>query len=229
LKKKLERFKIIEQRANVIEPRKAIYSTIKGNWHEEYFKNENPITIELACGRGEYTVGLAKLFPQRNYIGVDIKGERIWRGSTIAVEEDLDNTAFLRTQILMIESFFDENEIDEIWLTFPDPRPKKRDIKRRLTSPRFLAMYKRLLAPGGYLRLKTDSTILFDYTIEALQNRVDIEDFQFTDDLYNSSLRPECFDIKTRYEKEFAAKGERIKYIRFRFNTSWSQSLKSPS
>ena len=216
MKRKLERFKIIEERANVIEPSKSVYSTIKGNWYK-HFGNDHPITTELACDRGEYTVGLARVFPDRNYIGVDIKGERIWKGSTWATEENLINVAFLRTQILMIESFFEENEIDEIWLTFPDPRPRKRDIKRRLTSPRFLAMYKRLLKPGGYLRLKTDNTILYDYTLGELQKRNDIADFRYTDDLYNSPLRPECFDIKTRYEEEFAAKGEKIKYLRFKF------------
>jgi tRNA (guanine-N7-)-methyltransferase len=217
MKKKLERFKIIEERENVIEPSKPLYNSIKGKWNELYFKNSNPITVELACGRGEYTVGLAKLFPDRNYIGVDIKGERIWKGSTWAVEEKLSNVAFLRTQILMIESFFAEKEINEIWLTFPDPRPRKRDIKRRLTSPRFIEMYKKLLQPGGYVRLKTDNTKLYEYTLEEMQNRNDITDIRFTPDVYNSDLRAECFDIKTRYEMEFAAKGESIKYLRFRF------------
>ena len=217
MKKKLERFKIIEERENVVEPTKPLYNSIKGKWNEAHFKNSNPITVELACGRGEYTVGLAKIFPNRNYIGVDIKGERIWKGSTWAVEEKLSNVAFLRTQILMIESFFSEKEVNEIWLTFPDPRPRKRDIKRRLTSPRFMEMYKKLVQPGGYVRLKTDNTKLYEYTLEEMQTRSDIADLRFTDDLYNSDLRPECFDIKTRYEMEFAAKGEKIKYLRFKF------------
>ncbi|MCU0358563.1 MAG: tRNA (guanosine(46)-N7)-methyltransferase TrmB [Cyclobacteriaceae bacterium] len=219
MKRKQERFRIIEERANVIEPSKAIYNCIKGNWCKDYFNNENPITIELACGRGEYTIGLASRFPDRNYIGVDLKGERIWKGSTWALEQNLNNVAFLRTQILNIEFFFGDAEVDEIWLTFPDPRPRKRDIKRRLTSPRFLAMYKKLLKRGGYLRLKTDNTILFEYTLESLQERNDIDDFQFTRDIYNDPLRPECFDIRTRYEEEFAAKGESIKYLRFRFKS----------
>jgi tRNA (guanine-N7-)-methyltransferase len=218
LKKKQERFKIIEERANVVEPSKPLYNSIQGKWNDLYFKNSNPITVELACGRGEYTIGLAKSFPDRNYIGVDIKGERIWKGSTWAVEEKLSNVAFLRTQILMIESFFAEKEINEIWLTFPDPRPRKRDIKRRLTSPRFIAMYKKLIQPGGYIRLKTDNTKLYQYTLEEMQNRADITDLRYTPDVYNSDLRAECFDIKTRYEVEFAAKGETIKYLRFRFD-----------
>jgi tRNA (guanine-N7-)-methyltransferase len=217
LKRKQERFKIIEERQNVIEPSKELYQTVKGNWHKAYFKNNNPITLELACGRGEYTVGLAKIFPERNYIGVDIKGERIWKGSTEAEEGKLENVAFLRTQILLIENFFEAGEVDEIWMTFPDPRPRKRDVKRRLTSPRFLELYKKLTKSGSYIRLKTDNTALFEYTFEEMQGRQDIDDFRHTSDIYNSDLRAECFDIKTRYEQEFAGKGESIKYLRFRF------------
>lgn len=217
MKRKLERFKIIEERQNVIEPSKPLYQLIRGQWRRDYFRNDNPITVELACGRGEYTVGLARMFPEKNFIGVDIKGERIWKGSTIALEEKLDNAAFLRAQILGIESFFGTEEIDEIWLTFPDPRPRKRDIKRRLTSPRFLETYKKLLRPGSFVRLKTDNTILYEYTVEEINSRNDVTDVKFTNDLYASDLRGECFDIKTRYEQEFAAKGETIKYLRFRF------------
>jgi tRNA (guanine-N7-)-methyltransferase len=217
VKRKQERFKIIEERENVIEPTKPLYQTIKGSWRTSYFKNESPITLELACGRGEYTVGLAKIFSNKNFIGVDIKGERIWKGSTWATEEKLNNVAFLRTQILLIENFFREGEVDEIWLTFPDPRPRKRDIKRRLTSPRFIELYKKLVKPGSFVRLKTDNTQLYEYTLEEMQTRNDITDFKYTSDLYNSDLREECFDIKTRYEQEFAAKGEKIKYLRFRF------------
>jgi len=217
VKRKQERFRIIEERSNVIEPSKELYQHIKGKWRDSYFNNDRPITLELACGRGEYTVGLAQRFPERNYIGVDIKGERIWKGSTWAVESNLTNVAFLRTQILLIENFFEAGEVDEIWLTFPDPRPKKRDIKRRLTSPRFLDLFKKLLKPGGWMRLKTDNTLLFEYTLEELQLRSDITDLKFTREIYTSELREECFDIKTRYELEFASKGETIKYLRFRF------------
>lgn len=217
MKRKLERFKIIEERENVIEPSKAAYHGIKGKWRQSHFKNENPITLELACGRGEYSVGLGKLFPNKNYIGVDIKGERIWKGSTDAVENNLTNVAFLRTHILMISNFFVEGEVDEIWLVFPDPRPTKRDIKRRLTSPRFIEIYKMLTKPGSYIRLKTDNTVLYEYTLEEMLKRKDITDLQYTDNVYESPLRSECFDIKTRYEEAFAAKGEKIKYLRFKF------------
>lgn len=217
MKRKLERFRIIEERENVIERTKDIYDHIKGKWRSHYFKNDNPITIELACGRGEYTVGLAAKFPERNFIGVDIKGERIWKGSTLAIEQNLTNVAFLRTPILLIENFFSPGEINEVWTTFPDPRPRKRDIKRRLTSPRYLDIYKKLLKPGSYFRLKTDNTGLYEYTLEEAQARRDIEDLKFTDNLYASEFRAECFDIKTKYEEHFAAKGEKIKYLRFRF------------
>ena len=217
MKSKLKRFEIIATRDNVIEPGKEIFHTIRGKWREVQFKNDRPITLELACGRGEYSVGLARHFPDRNFIGIDKKGDRLWKGSTWAVEEGLLNVAFLRTQILYIESFFEPQEVDEIWLTFPDPRPRKRDIKRRLTNGRYLDMYKSLLKPGGYFRFKTDNTDLFNYTLEELSYRNDLEDYSHTHDLYTSDLRPECFDIKTKYEEMFTLKGETIKYLRFRF------------
>jgi len=217
MKRKQERFRIIEDRENVIERSKDVYDEIKGKWNNIYFKNNNPITLELACGRGEYSVNLAKVFPEKNFIGVDIKGERIWKGSTLAIEQSLTNVGFLRTPILLIENFFLPGEVDEIWITFPDPRPRKRDIKRRLTSRRYLDIYKRLVKPGSYVRLKTDNTPLYQYSLEEAMSRTDISDLKFTDDLYDSDLRPECFDIKTKYEEQFAAQGEKIKCLRFRF------------
>jgi len=217
VKSKLKRFEIIAGRENVIEPGKDIFQTIKGKWNTDYFKRDKPITLELACGRGEYTVGMARLFPERNFIGVDKKGDRLWKGSTWAVEDQLANVAFLRTEILFIESFFEAGEVDEIWLTFPDPRPRIRDIKRRLSSSRYVDMYKKLLQPEGYFRFKTDNTDLFNFTLEELGYRNDLIDLEYTHDLYTSSLRPECYDIKTKYEEMFAAKGEKIKYLRFKF------------
>ena len=217
MKNKLFRFAVIAGRDNVIEPGKELFNGIKGHWNEVYFGNQNPITVELACGRGEYSVALAKLFPARNYVGVDIKGDRIWKGSSLAVEQQLSNIGFLRTNILNVDFFFSEGEVEEIWLTFPDPRPKKRDVKRRLTSPRFVELYKQILRKDGYLRLKTDNTELFQYSLEELKLRDDIRDLEFTEDVYQSPLRGECFDIKTRYEEMFASKGEKIKYLRFRF------------
>lgn len=217
MKSKLKRFEIISNRENVLEPGKEMFLKIKGKWNADYFKRERPVTLELACGRGEYTVGMAKLFPDRNFIGIDKKGDRLWKGSTWAVEDQLSNVAFLRTEILFIESFIADGEADEIWLTFPDPRPRKRDAKRRLSSSRYIDMYKKLLRPGGYFRFKTDNTDLFNFTLEELALRNDLENYQFTHDLYSSNLRPECYDIKTRYEEMFAAKGEKIKYLRFTF------------
>jgi tRNA (guanine-N7-)-methyltransferase len=218
MKSKLKRFEIIANRENVIEPGKALFNSIKGKWNSEYFRNEQPITIELACGRGEYSVNLARQFPGRNYIGVDKKGDRLWKGSTWAVEDGLTNVAFLRTGILFIESFFEPGEVDEVWLTFPDPLPRKRDAKRRLSSSRYIDMYKKILKPDGFFRFKTDNTDLFNFTLEELNERNDLTDFEFTHDLYQSPLRPECYDIKTKYEEMFAAQGEVIKYLRFRFN-----------
>lgn len=216
MRSKLKRFEENRQNQNVIEPVGMGAQPVKGKWNE-HFNNNNPIVLELACGRGEYTIGMAQLFPEKNFIGVDIKGDRIWKGSTKAIEEDLYNVAFCRTKILMIENFFELGEVNDIWITFPDPRPRKRDIKRRLTSPRFLEIYKSLMKPGGTIFLKTDNTQLYEYTIELLQSRNDIEDLQHTADLYNSSMRTEAFDIKTKYEKKFHAEGEDIKFLKFRF------------
>jgi len=165
-------------------------------------------------------VNLARQFPERNFIGIDKKGDRLWKGSTWAVEGQLTNVGFLRTDILFVESFFETAEVDELWITFPDPRPRKRDIKRRLTSPRYLDMYKRLVKPGGWVRFKTDNTPLFDFTLDVLRNRTDVHGLVYTHDLYSSDLRAECFDIKTRYEEMFAAKGETIKYLRFAFTSA---------
>lgn len=214
---KLRRFAENENNRNVLQPGKAIYEKIRGYWQEQYFKNTNDIVVELACGRGEYTIGLARLFNNKNFIGVDIKGDRMWKGSSLAIQENLDHVAFLRTEILLLEKLFAQGEISEIWITFPDPRPKDRDEKRRLTSPRYLEIYKRLLKSGGTIRLKTDNTGLYDYTLEMLKSREDIVNLHFTNDLYYSELKPECFNIRTRYEQKFNDQGHDIKYLRFEF------------
>lgn len=217
-RKKLERFKDNEENRNVIQPGKEIYTTIKGTWKQGFFQNDNPIVVELACGRGEFAVGLARVNVGKNFIGVDIKGSRIWKGSTMAIEENLLNVAFLRAQIEQLDQYFAPKEIDELWITFPDPRPKDRDEKRRLTSPRFLEMFKVLVKAEGTVHFKTDNTGLYEYTIELLKNRSDTEILKETPDFYTSQWRDDHFGIKTRYEKMFSEKGEKIKYISFRFN-----------
>lgn len=216
-RKKLQRFKENEENRNVVQEGKEIFEKIKGNWKAFQFENEKPITVELACGRGEFTVGLARQYPHRNFIGVDIKGSRIWKGSTIAIQEGLENVAFLRTQIQLLEKFFAEGEIAELWITFPDPFPRDGDEKRRLTSPRFLDMYRPMIQKDGTVHFKTDNTGLFDYTLELLKSREDINLIFHTHDFYSSDLKDEHYGIKTRYEKIFSDKGEKIKYLKFRF------------
>lgn len=216
-RRKLVRFKENEENPNVIQDGKEIFESIKGNWNEVQFKNDNPIVVELACGRGEFTVGLGRVFKEQNFIGVDIKGSRIWKGSSTATAEGIHNVAFLRTQIELLEKFFAFGEISELWITFPDPFPRDGDEKRRLTSPRFLEMYKPLLKSGGIVHFKTDNTGLFDYSLDLFQNREDIDLLGFTHDFYQSEWRDDHFGIQTRYEKMFSDKGEKIKYLRFKF------------
>lgn len=214
---KLERFKANEENRNVIQPGKEIYTSIKGTWKQGFFQNDSPIVVELACGRGEFAVGLARVTPKKNFIGVDIKGSRIWKGSTMAMEGNLLNVAFLRAQIEQLDQYFEPKEIDELWITFPDPRPKDRDEKRRLTSPRFLEMFKVLVKANGTIHFKTDNTGLFEYTLGLLKSRSDMEIIKHTSDFYTSGWKDDHFGIKTRYEKIFSEKGEKIKYISFRF------------
>lgn len=216
-RRKLERFKQNEQSRNVIQPGKELFETIKGHWKSVQFENQNPIVVELACGRGEFTVGLAREYPASNFIGVDIKGSRIWKGSTIAIAEGLHHVAFLRTQIQLLDRYFDQGEIAELWITFPDPFPRDGDEKRRLTSPKFLEMYKPLLEKNGIIHFKTDNTGLFDYTLALIQNRPDCEILIHTHDFYASPYRDEHHGIQTKYEKMFSEKGEKIKYLKFRF------------
>ncbi len=216
-RRKLVRFAENEQNPNVIQFGKPIFEEIRGNWNEKQFENQNPIVVELACGRGEFTVGLGRVFTDQNFIGVDIKGSRIWKGSSTATAEGIHNVAFLRTQIQQLEKFFAGGEISELWITFPDPYPREGDEKRRLTSPRFLEMYKDMLKAGGIIHFKTDNADLFNYSLELVQSREDIEVIGFTSDFYQSEWKDDHFGIKTKYEKMFSDKGEKIKYLKFRF------------
>ncbi|MGW8123251.1 tRNA (guanosine(46)-N7)-methyltransferase TrmB [Roseivirga echinicomitans] len=217
-RQKQKRFEELKERNNVLEDYKALYTDIKGNWNKLYFKNNNPITVEMGCGRGEYTTGLARVYPNRNFVGVDVKGDRLWVGSTEAIDENLSNVAFLRAQIQSIESFFASNEVDTIWITFPDPFKRDGDAKRRLTSPRYLEYYKDLLTENGQVFFKTDNTQLFDYTLETLAERNDIIDLEYTRNLYNSEYMDDHYGIKTKFEEMFYKLGENIKYMKFRFD-----------
>lgn len=186
---------------------------LRGQWNNRFFKNNHPIVLELGCGRGEYTVGLGKMFPEKNFIGVDIKGARMWSGATEALKEEMGNVAFLRTNIEIIDRFFAAGEVSEIWLTFSDPQMKK--ATKRLTSTYFMERYRRFLAPDGLIHLKTDSDFLFTYTKYMVEvNRLPME--FVTDDLYHSTLVDDILNIKTYYEQQWLDRGLNIKYIKFR-------------
>ncbi len=212
---KLAKFATIAERENVVQDGDELYGQIAGRWNELLFENNRPLVLEVGCGRGEYTVGMARLHPEKNFIGTDIKGARIWKGSTLAIEEQLDNVAFLRTFIENIEENIGEQEVDEIWITFPDPRPKDRDIKRRLTSPKFLDIYNRIVKPGGTVHLKTDNLGLFEFTLEVLKER-EASNLIYTFDLYNSDLQDHTMGIYTTYEKQYLSEGIPIKYLQFK-------------
>lgn len=185
---------------------------MKGKWNERFFKNNNPIVLELGCGKGEYTVGLAQLFPDKNFVGVDIKGARLWTGAKDSLEKGLRNVAFLRTNIEMIYHFFAENEVSEIWLTFPDPQMKK--VTKRLTATNFMKSYQQFVKPDGLIHLKTDSNFIFTYTCEMVR----LNHFQVnfsTNDLYASDLVDPILGIKTYYEQQWLERGLTIKYIQF--------------
>lgn len=201
----------------VVQPGKPIFNEIKGCWNQKLFQKKAPLVVELACGRGEFTVGLARIFPEQNFVGVDIKGARIWKGSSMAISEGLRNVAFLRTQIQLLEASFGEKEINELWITFPDPRPKDRDERRRLTSPRFLEIFRKLMANGGLIHIKTDNTGLFEYTLAILSERSDVQVLKKTSNFYQSEWKDDHHGIMTKYEKMFMKKGEDIKYLQFSF------------
>ena len=185
---------------------------LKGLWHADFFENDNPIVVELGCGKGEYTIGLARMFPDKNFIGIDIKGARMWTGASQARAESLKNVAFLRTNIELLPEFFAQGEVAEIWITFPDPQMKKE--RKRLTSTRFLELYRKVTAPDASIHLKTDSPFLHTYT-SALVKANNLMTLVDTDDLYNSGYESDILKIKTFYEQQWLDRGLTIKYLNF--------------
>ncbi len=213
-KDKLRRFAEVATFSNVVQLDAGI--PYRGKWAFDFFKNHQPLVLELACGKGEYTVNLAKLFPEKNFIGIDYKGNRIWRGAKDAIEQSVPNVGFLRIQIETILDYFGAGEIDEIWITFPDPQPQLSREKKRLTSPRFLEKYKQILKPGGFVNLKTDNDDLHAYTAEKIAElnlRLHIR----TEDLYHSEFADEVLSIKTYYEKKYLQHNKNINYLKFSF------------
>ena len=189
--------------------------SIKGKWKSEVFKNDNPLVVELGCGKGEYSLGLSRKYPDKNFLGVDVKGARIWKGASDANNEGISNVAFLRTRIEFIEYCFAKSEVDEIWITFPDPQIKKKRAKNRLTHPVFLDRYSNILQDNGLIHLKTDSQFLHGYTLGIIEgHQHHLEDAEH--DIYNAVLKRENMEIKTHYEKLFLAKNMPISYLRFR-------------
>ncbi len=185
---------------------------LKGKWRKDFFKNDQPIVLELGCGKGEYSVGLGQRFPEKNFIGIDIKGARMWTGAKECLDLGLTNVAFLRTEIELLSHFFETGEVDEIWITFPDPQMKK--VNKRLTSSRFIAKYLSILAPNGRIHLKTDSPFLYTYTkafLELNEQEVIVD----TSDLYAGEIVSEILDIKTYYERQWLSRGLTIKYLQF--------------
>lgn len=219
-RRKLDRFAHNQESPLVIERGKDWYTTVKGQWKEHFFKNGAPLVLELACGKGEYTVGLGEVYPEKNFIGMDIKGDRIARGSTNALAKNLTNVAFLRAGIQYLDEFFEPNEVDELWLIHPDPQPRDKEEKRRLTNKAFLGIYERVLKPGALFHLKTDSSFLFGYTLGVLRE-LPQWDLEFeTDNLYESEAYKDHHEIKTYYEEYFVRRGHKIHYLRCRLKMS---------
>ncbi len=216
-KGKLEKFADMASYPHVFEYPYSVADNVpfemKGKWNNEFFGNDNPIVLELGCGRGEYTVGLGKRFVDKNFVGIDIKGARMWTGATDALKDEMKNVAFLRTNIEIIDRFFGPEEVSEIWLTFSDPQMKK--ATKRLTSTYFMERYRRFLKPGGLIHVKTDSQFLFTYTKYMLEEN-NIQPEFITEDLYHSGLEDEILGIKTYYEQQWLDRGLNIKYIKFR-------------
>lgn len=220
-KDKIRRFNENKTFQNVVQPTReeAINNfALKGNWNKEFFKNDNPIVLELGCGKGEYTVAMARRDKDRNFIGVDIKGSRFWRGAKTCLDEDIENAGFLRTQIEIIDHLFAENEVSEIWITFPDPQIKYRRTKHRLTDPEFLRRYNKILKPEGTVNLKTDSEFLHGYTHGVIHIEGH-EVIRSTHDVYHpdhSDIPAIVTEVQTYYESKFLEEGKKITYIKFK-------------
>ncbi|NQW43540.1 MAG: tRNA (guanosine(46)-N7)-methyltransferase TrmB [Bacteroidetes bacterium] len=211
-KNKLKKFNQYESFPNTFDAR----NLLKGKWHTEVFKNTNPITVEIACGRGEYVIGLAKLYPERNFVGVDVKAARMWEGAKLAMENNLPNVAFIRIQIDFLKEYFAPREVDEIWITFPDPQPQKPREKQRLTSPRFLGDYFEILGVNKNINLKTDSDMFFKYTLEKIEPiNTQIKELLFNID-EKEDLQEEL-KITTYYERKWRESNIPIKYLQFQF------------
>ncbi len=219
-KNKLKRFKENETFANVFQPSREDLVEhnfkMKGNWKAGFFKNDNPLVLELGCGKGEYSVALAQKYPDKNFIGIDIKGARFWRGAKTAVEESMSNVAFIRMQIELVEYAFAENEVDEIWITFPDPQIKYKRTKHRMTNESFLKRYKFILNPDGVVNLKTDSEFMHGYTLGLLHG-AGHEVLYANHDVYKQEGSPEeVTSIQTFYEGQYLEQNKPITYIRFK-------------
>lgn len=211
-KNKLQKFAEVSAFPNCFEYDKSM----KGKWAQEYFNNNNPITVELACGKGEYTVGLAERFPNRNFIGIDVKGNRIWKGAKYALDKGLSNVAFHRLMIGNIEEFFEEGEIDEFWITFPDPQHAKE--RKRLSNPMFLQRYRNISKPGAIMNIKTDSTRFYEYSKEVI-NHLSLTLLEDQADVYAWSKAPEYLrDIQTFYEQMWLNEGKKIKYLKYQLD-----------
>ena len=219
-KNKLKKFAELKTFHHVIEPpidKPNKSFDLNGQWGRCFFKNENPIVLELGCGRGEYTVSLAQKFLKKNFIGIDVKGSRIWSGAKESQEKKLTNVGFLRTRIDLIQKYFSKNEIDEIWITFPDPQLKRSRLKKRLTHPKFLKLYNQILKLNSVIHLKTDNQFLHGFTLGVIAGEGHLL-IDSTNDLYSSEVERDNLDIKTYYEKIFLSKGMPITYLKFILN-----------
>lgn len=213
-KDKLRKFAEIATFKNVLQLDEG--KEYKGNWAKMFFNNDAPVILELACGKGEYTVNLARMFPDKNFLGIDYKGNRIWRGAKTALEEEINNVGFLRIQIETILDYFQKGEVEEIWITFPDPQPQESREKKRLTNPKFLEMYKSILKDKGIMHLKTDSDSFYAYTLEQI-NILKLHKVKETTDLYKSNLVDNVLSIKTYYERKYLANDKNINYVQWLF------------